>query len=325
MDIRLINKETAESLISKAYRETKKYLKILNTSEDEMFKVFMDKKPALVKAAKDYIRFTNKFSSNEVDDVLEEFTVLSKNLIKAFDFYDITQSRDWITDAFIFGKKTPLFLAMECIFNVSIFREQGIQRRFTNLYNISKNIFEFKEGEYFLYAKPHIYYVDAYRGRILKCKKQILDFEGFDGDCYNVYYNAKKKIYDDRMLVGYWVDAVHNKKSGGKNGTVYKYVNFSGKEYIDTYGGKTFDVPAHQVIMLCWYGLNAMKFCIGSGSLLTIDHIDGDAFNNSIFNLAMISRVANAKKGGGDLKAVNFLQLFHLMDICHVPISYSFY
>ena len=64
MDIRLINKETAESLISKAYRETKKYLKILNTSEDEMFKVFMDKKPALVKAAKDYIRFTNKFSSN---------------------------------------------------------------------------------------------------------------------------------------------------------------------------------------------------------------------------------------------------------------------
>ena len=170
MDIRLINKETAESLISKAYRETKKYLKILNTSEDEMFKVFMDKKPALVKAAKDYIRFTNKFSSNEVDDVLEEFTVLSKNLIKAFDFYDITQSRDWITDAFIFGKKTPLFLAMECIFNVSIFREQGIQRRFTNLYNISKNIFEFKEGEYFLYAKPHIYYVDAYRGRILKCK-----------------------------------------------------------------------------------------------------------------------------------------------------------
>lgn len=133
MDIRLINKETAESLISKAYRETKKYLKILNTSEDEMFKVFMDKKPALVKAAKDYIRFTNKFSSNEVDDVLEEFTVLSKNLIKAFDFYDITQSRDWITDAFIFGKKTPLFLAMECIFNVSIFREQGILKQKSNL------------------------------------------------------------------------------------------------------------------------------------------------------------------------------------------------
>ena len=53
-------------------------------------------------------------------------------------------------DAFIFGKKTPLFLAMECIFNVSIFREQGIQRRFTNLYNISKNIFELyttKEAE----------------------------------------------------------------------------------------------------------------------------------------------------------------------------------
>ena len=101
MDIRLINRETAESLISKAYRETKKFLKILNTSEDEMFKLFMDKKPALVKAAKDYIRFTNKFSPNEVDDVLEEFTVLSKNLIKAFDFYDICQARDWISDAFI--------------------------------------------------------------------------------------------------------------------------------------------------------------------------------------------------------------------------------
>ena len=30
MDIRLINRETAESLISKAYRETKKFLKILH-------------------------------------------------------------------------------------------------------------------------------------------------------------------------------------------------------------------------------------------------------------------------------------------------------
>lgn len=67
-----------------------------------------------------------------------------------------------------------------------------------------------------------------------------------------------------------------------------------------------------------------MKFCIGSGSILTIDHISGDALNNKIMNLALVTRVGNAKKGGGDFKPVNFLELFQALQIANTPFLYNF-
>ena len=185
---------------------------------------------------------------------------------------------------------------------------------------------QIKEGEYFLYAVPYIYYVNAYTGQIWRCTKKIENFEGFVGDWYNVCYNSNcDTVYNDGIFLGKWVDATYVKKSGGKNGTKYKYVSFSSTLYLEEYGGKAFKMPAHQVIMLCFYKLNVMKFCIGSGSVLTIDHIDGDALNNKIMNLSMVTRVGNAKKGGSrSIKPVNFLELFQALQIANTPYTYNF-
>ena len=59
--------------------------------------------------------------------------------------------------------------------------------------------------------------------------------------------------------------------------------------------------------------------------MLTIDHIDGDALNNKIMNLSMVTRVGNAKKGGSkNIKPVNFLELFQALQIANTPFLYNF-
>lgn len=325
MDIKFRCNETGESLVAKAGRETKKYLKMLG-SDDMLYTGFLYDKPILAKAIEDYVGCVKKIRKIETEGLLEEFAQTTKRLIKAFDFVNTGIDRAMITDGYIYGKKTPIYLALEAAFNAGLFQEVGLQRRFKAVYKISRNIFEFKEGEYFLYAVPYIYYVNAYTGQILRCTKKITNFEGFDGDWYNVWYNQEyQTVYADSLFLGKWVDATYVKKSGGKNGTKYKYVSFSSKPYLQEYGGKAFKMPAHQVIMLCFYKLNILKFCLGSGSILTIDHISGDALNNSVMNLSLVTRVGNAKKGGSKkVKPVNFLELFFALQIANPPFLYYF-
>ncbi len=325
MDIKLRSTETAESLIAKAGRETKKYLKILSSDED-FCKAFVECKPRLALAIATYVACVKKLKNIENTGVLKEFTEASKNLIKAFDFADLKTDRSFIIDAYELGKKSPVYLALEAAFNASLFKEEGLQRRFKIIYNIWKSIIEFNESEYFLYAVPYIYYVNVNTGRILRCTKKIDNFEYFDGSGFNIWYNSNyDTVYEDGVFLGKWVDATHSKRSGGKNGTIYKNVTFSSSSYLFEYGGKSFDMPAHQVVVLCFYGLNVLKYCIGSGSLLNLDHISGNAFDNGIMNLALVTRVGNAKKGSGSSeKPVNFLQLFEALQIANTPILYYF-
>ncbi len=314
MDIKFRKGETADSLIGKAGRDTKKFLEMLS-SGDELYTKFINEKPDLAAAITDYVSCVKRLKAVNADGLLGEFSEVSKRLIKAFDFVDLGRDREFILDAYIYGKKAPLYLALEAAFNAALFQEEGLQRRFKAIYNISKNIIEFNNGEYFLYAAPYIYYVNAYSGKIWKCKSKVKDFESFEGDCYNVWYNNNREhIYADCTFLGEWTDATYIKKSGGKKGTTYKYVSF----------GKGFSMPAHQVIMLCFYNLNVLKYCIGAGSITTIDHISGDSLDNKIMNLSMVSRVGNAKKGGGDFKPVNFLELFQALQIANTPILYYF-
>ena len=324
MDIRYAINEDATTLINKAGRETKKFLEMLG-SEDALYAEFMAGKPELAAAILEYVSCVKRLKKIEADGLLQEFAEISKKLIKAFDFINLSRDKAIITDGYIYGKKTPIYLALEAAFNAALFQETGLQRRFMAIYNISKNIFEFKEGEYFLYAVPYIYYVNAYTGIIWRCTKKITNFEGFDGDWFNVWYNSDyEKIFSEGDFTGKWVNATHPKRSGGKNGTIYKNVTFSSSSYLNEYGGKAFGMPAHQVIMLCFYGLNVLKYCIGSGSLLTIDHIDGNSYNNQVMNLALVTRVGNAKKGSGREKTVNFLELFQALQIANTPFLYNF-
>lgn len=324
MDIRLISTETADSLVAKAGRETKKNLKLLSSGEG-ICKEFVDSKPRLVLAMANYIACVKKLKNVEDDGLLKEFTEAFKNLIQAFDFADLRADKKYIMDAYDLGKQSPIYLALEAAFNATLFKEAGLQRRFKITYNIWKNVFKFNENEYFLYAIPYIYYVNASSGRILKCTKKINDFECFNGGGVDVWYNSNfDTVYEDGIFLGEWIDATHPKRSGGKKGTVYKNVTFSSQPYLEEYVGKAFDMPAHQVIMMCFYGLNVLKYCIGSGSLLTIDHINGNSLDNGVMNLALVTRVGNAKKGGGGEKPVNFLQLFEALQIAYTPFLYNF-
>jgi len=143
MDIKLRCNETGDSLVAKAGRDTKKYLKLLG-SDDMLYMGFMQGKPVLAKAIEDYVGCVKKLRKIEADGLLEEFAQVTKRLIKAFDFVNTNKDKAMITDGYIYGKKTPIFLALEAAFNAGLFQEAGLQRRFKAFYNIGKNVFEFR-------------------------------------------------------------------------------------------------------------------------------------------------------------------------------------
>ena len=73
MDIKLRCNETADSLIAKAGRETKKYLKILSSDKD-FCKAFVESKPRLALAIATYVACVKKLKNIENTGVLKEFT-----------------------------------------------------------------------------------------------------------------------------------------------------------------------------------------------------------------------------------------------------------
>lgn len=309
------NIDTAEGLIRKAGRETKKKIELLNS--DKFFcNNFENIEPRLAIAAKEYITCIKRLKNIETDGWLKSFKDTSRNLIQAFDFAD----NNFFVDAHGTGIKHPIYCILETVFCGSLFREEGLQRRFKNLYNISKNITNLNKNEYFLYAVPYIYYVNACTGSILRCTKKIDNFEQFIVNGSDVWYNSNDMICENGEISGEWTDATYSKRSGGKSGTVYKNITFSSKNYIDEYGGKGFTIPAHQIIMLCYYGLDIMKHCIGSGSLLCVHHILNS--DNSVMNLAITTRVGNSRESKTGTEPINFLQLFEILQLATTPYEY---
>ncbi len=319
MVIRWKNTETAEGLIRTAGRETKKNIDLLNSGRF-FSKTFVNDKPFLAMATTDYVATVKTLRNIEGDGWLREFKQYSKNLIQAFDFSD----NSFLEEAYALGEKCSTYRILEAAFNAALFKEEGLQRRFKIIYNISKNIIKFNNDEYFLYAVPYIYYVNTRTGRILRCTKKIENFESFGSSGIDVWYNSNfDTIYEDGMLLGKWVEATYHKRSGGKSGTVYKYITFSNQAYLNEYGGKTFSMPAHQVVMLCYYDFSILKHCIFAGSLLVVHHIDENSENNSLMNLALTTRVGNAKEGKGSIEEpVNFLELFEILQMATTPYEY---
>ena len=80
MDIKFRCNETGESLVAKAGRETKKYLKMLG-SDDMLYSGFLYDKPILAKAIEDYVGCVKKLRKIETEGLLEEFAQTTKDIM----------------------------------------------------------------------------------------------------------------------------------------------------------------------------------------------------------------------------------------------------
>jgi len=319
--------ESAESLIRQAKRNMVSNLELFKNDEDGVFKEFKKKNPLLLRTIVNYTTIFKKLQKKENDGLLEEFSAVSKKLISCFNFTETTQDYNFLSDNFIDVFNSPLYIAMESIFDASLFKEQGKQRLFTNVYNLQRTVEKVSEIEYMFYVKPYVYHVNTITGEILRRTVKYLEFNGFTNNNYlgHVLLNDEVLYHNCQLVDGYWEDATYYKQSGDKGtGTIYKYINFTTVESSEEHGGKSFYMPAHQIIVLCWYGLNVLKYCLGSGSILTIDHMDQDAVNNSILNLGILTRVGNVQKAKKGLKAINFVQFF---EVCgyYSHFNYKYY
>lgn len=322
--MKILNKrtETAESLVAKAKRNILKDLRDLSNNRSELYEQFRELNPDLSQAVKNYCTIYKKLEKIESEGLLQEFSVASKNLISSFRFTDNAKDSEFIHDNFVSINDSPLYKAMEAIFDVSLFKEEGKARLFTNVYNMQKTIGKVEEDGFMFYVKPYFYYVNATCGVILrKTDLKVYDFdpEKFITDISGyAYYDGQFLESPFGGLCGTWENATYNKQSGDVNsGVIYKYVRFGKDET-----GKVFYMPAHHIIALCWYGINVIKFCLGSGSLLTVDHRDDNPFSNSIFNLAILTRVDNVKKAKKGEKGINFIMFFEVLGIGSSPFSY---
>ena len=330
MEIKYRKNETAESLINRAKKNVIKNLNTLAKGEGEVYEKFREYNPQFSAAVKNYCGIYKKLAKNAEDTgLLEEFDLASRNLIKSFRFSFSTKDYSFLSDNYIDIKNSPLYLGLETIFDASLFREEGKQRLFTNIYNLSTTIRKVEADAFIFYTKPYFYYVNATQGVVLR--RTDLKIENFCFDEYvwdyqsgTVLYNGDYIYHSLFGLPGTWKKAASPKTSGRKgSGTTYKWITFSNETTKEYYGGH-FGMAEHQVIALCWYGLNVMKFCIGSGSLLTIDHINDNSQDNSIMNLALLTRMANIDKEHHGTKGLNFIMFFEICGYCNSPYEYNY-
>ena len=311
---------TADDVILSAEKSIRKKFNLLATSQAESFVKFREENPELSKSIIDYCDFAMKNKRN-----FQAFSEVGKQLTKTFDFPNTDNSYNFVFNNALCGKNNPLYTALDATFDASLLVEDGKARLYANLYNLYQNTRKIMDGFYIFYVKPFFYYVDAYQGIILRCEEYpILNFDPalFREESEYVYYGDTVLYTPYDGLEGYWNLATYNKKSGGKKGTVYKYITFSRECSIDEHGGKCFYMPAHQVIALCWHGLPILKYCVHPCSLLTIDHRDNNAKNNDIRNLAILARVNNTRKGKIGEDGFDFIFFFNLMRMSIYPFGY---
>lgn len=331
MEIKFRKNESAASLIEKGKNSVTRHLNSLAKGEGEIFEKFRAYSPDFAYAVKDYVGIYKKLKKDDSDTGLqEEFDLATKNLIKAFKFGDATKDYSFLSDNFFEIKKSPLYIGMETIFDASLFREAGKQRLFTNIYNLSLTVRKVLPDCFIFYAKPYFYFVDCTRGMVLKRYDYRVDDFFFEDYVWNdetgaLSYQDEELFSPFDCLMGDWRKPYKKpKRSGsGDSGTEYWYINFTSPETAEHFGGH-FGMPVHQIVMLCWYGLNVMKFCIGSASLLTVDHINDDSLDNSIMNLAIVTRMANISKEHHGTKGTNFLIFFEVCGYCATPFDYKY-
>ena len=331
MEIKNRKNESAESLINRGKNSLTRHLNALAKGHGDVYEKFRLYSPEFAYAVKDYVGVYKKLKKDGSDTGLQkEFDDATKNLIRSFKFGDAASDYSFLSDNFENIKSSPLFIGMEAIFDASLFREAGKQRLFTNVYNLSLTIRKVLPDCFIFYVKPYFYFVDATRGMVLKrCDYKVDDFF-FEDYFWNdetgqLLYQDEELFSPFNGLMGDWKKPYKKpKRSGnGTSGTEYWYIRFSSKATEDFFGGH-FGMPVHQVVALCWYGLNALKFCIGSASLLTVDHINDDSLDNSIMNLAILTRVANISKEHHGTKGVNFLIFFEVCGYCAPPFDYKY-
>lgn len=328
MLIRGRKNESFAGLIKRAKENLTKRLRTLSTSTDEAYSMFREKSPAFAKAVQDYTLVHKKLQKVEDEGLLEEFKEVSKNLIKAFRFKDNAADRDfmWANYQYDDVSASPLYVGMEAIFDASLFRESGAMRNFEKVYNLSRTIRKVGMCEFIFYYKPYFYYVNASSGMVLRLKRKVedFDFEKYEAFEETIKYDGQI-IYDTYAggLMWTFKDPSAPKQSGTYgSGTTYRKIELSKKDK-SVPDDKDFSLCVHQIIVLCWYGLNVYKFCMGSGSILTIDHHNGDSLDSRIDNLAILTRSDNAAKGQNGSKGINFIPFFERCGYCTSPFGYD--
>lgn len=331
MEIKYRKNETAESLINRGKNSLTRHLNTLAKGHGDVYEKFREYSPEFAYAVKNYVGVYKKLKKDDSDTGLQkEFDAATKSLIKAFKFGDAARDYGFISDNFENIANSPLLIGMEAIFDASLFREPGKQRLFTNIYNLSLTIRKVMPDCFIFYVKPFFYFVDATRGVVLKRWDYKVDEFFFEDYVWNdetgaLFYQNEEIFTPYNGLMGDWRRSYKKpKRSGnGSSGTAYWYITFSSATTAEYFGGH-FGMPVHQVVALCWYGINAVKFCIGSASLLTVDHINNDSLDNSIMNLALVTRMANVAKEHHGTRGTNFLIFFEVCGYCSTPFDYRY-
>lgn len=96
---------------------------------------------------------------------------------------------------------------------------------------------------------------------------------------------AQLTIADGHLMKG-WEIAGSNKKS---QSNCYLYTTLCSKEF-----GKLI-LANHHIASIFEYGYAITRLCLGSGSPLTVDHINSDTYNNSLSNLRIVTRGDNIR------------------------------
>lgn len=214
---------------------------------------------------------TNRYSSDDKKSFLREFTFTQQDY-----FFRSVNSKDG---------DTLIKELLDQLFRISYKHSDEVRLRYSEMVSISKRFKEYRPHVYIGVINQWVYVARTALGDVVKFKLRYdLDRVVAEGDDIWVLY---KNGEDDLIMeYGEWSDQLVRAET--KLGKGYNRVRFGVRE-----NGSSEVMRTHMFFILLVFGVGMAKHLLGRDSYLTVDHIDGDGFNNRFDNLRVITRTDN--------------------------------
>lgn len=310
--MRFSNKKSVEGYIKTVRAEFKKGTvleDILKKSAAESVEAAKKANPELVKAAVDYILYAESkvmkgFSPSQagwVEDSCDE----RKALQKAFTCDTEEKRKLFKPDWWLTGYNLFIYHLLEAVFDASLLVEQGAERKFGELVEFYRSFFKDDESvnNFFAFYDKKVLYIDVQHGQVFSvCHSVIKDrirkrgIKGFERvetkwglEYHLVYKDGTTQLlkWRDRLLdTAFKKEHILKDNNKAYYQVVLKPADLEQKQ-------PAVQLPAHIILLLAEYGLDAIKQTICKDSLITCDHVDMCGNNNKIWNLQLVSRRDN--------------------------------
>lgn len=197
------------------------------------------------------------------------------------------------------GYNLFIYNLMDADFDAQLLVEPNLQSNFEVMVDLYNSFIEVRKGCYLGHYENVVLFVNTNNGKIYRIgDRDMLKFfkagvTGFE-KCGNIYCVVTKEwsigpiIENGELVEGIWLEAAQQNTPKKP----YNIIVFRNRKD----GQKGIKIYNHVILLLAKYGIDAIKFLLSKGGMVSCDHKDENKTNNDSSNLDLICRPDNVSR-----------------------------